>query len=228
MRRRTGAFQEALSTLKAFLQFQDLMAGRLPAITWKTTQGLGSVLAYQALGTRARECRRCGLAAQRAQVVFSSGDPRSTLLLVGEAPGVEEDALGEPFVGKAGRLLDKMLEAIELGRQDVCVTNVVKCRPPGNRDPSPEEIKACLPILGHQLDLLQPALICALGRVAAQTLLGTDAPLNALREKWHHRGSARVIATYHPAALLRNESLKRAAWQDLKRLRGLYARTTEK
>ncbi len=221
-------FRDALSAVKGFLQFQDLMAAGLPTITWKNTQGLGSVLAYQALAARAKECRRCGLAAQRERVVFSSGNPRSTLLLVGEAPGAEEDALGEPFVGRAGGLLDRMLEAIGLNRQDVCVTNVVKCRPPGNRDPSPEEIRACLPILEHQVDLLQPALICALGRVAAQALLGTDAPLNALRGTWHQRGSARVIATYHPAALLRNESLKRAAWQDLKRLRGLYARTTEK
>ena len=221
---RSSAVRDAAGAVRGFLQFQSLMAGCSLPLPEEASAGLGSMLAYEDLRSRVLRCRRCGLAEHRTQVVFSSGNPLSRVVLVGEAPGAEEDAVGEPFVGAAGRLLDRILEAIELTRRDVCIINIVKCRPPQNRDPLPAEREACRPILERQLALLQPRIVCALGRVAAQTLLGTGAPLGSLRGRWHRWRSARLLATYHPAALLRNEKLKAPTWEDVQKLQDLYAR----
>jgi DNA polymerase len=165
-------------------------------------------------------CRRCGLCESRRQTVFGTGSERARWMLIGEAPGAEEDARGEPFVGQAGRLLDQMLLAAGLSRtDDVFITNVLKCRPPGNRNPEPLEAETCSGYLYRQIELLQPDLILLLGRFAVQTVLKTDATLAALRRQVHtYRGASRdipVVCTYHPAYLLRNLPDKRKSWEDL-------------
>jgi len=177
-----------------------------------------------ALAEQARDCRRCALADSRTQVVFGTGDPTADLVFIGEAPGRDEDLKGEPFVGKAGKLLDKMLAAIGLDRRRVYIMNTIKCRPPGNRDPQPDEVAACHDWFARQLAILRPKVICLLGRVAAQKVLGTEAPLRALRGRWHELDGVPVLVSYHPAYLLRSPAQKRQSWQDLltlvERLRG--------
>ena len=161
-------------------------------------------------------CTACGLHKGRTQTVFGVGDEKADWLLVGEAPGAEEDRLGEPFVGQAGRLLDNMLAAIGLSRgENVYIANVLKCRPPGNRNPEPEEVAKCSPHLLKQIELIEPKLIVAMGRFAAQTLLGTDATIASLRGKVHQYAGVPLIVTYHPAYLLRNLPDKSKAWVDL-------------
>ncbi len=176
-----------------------------------------------ALATEAAACQRCPLAEGRRTVVFGSGDPCARLMLVGEAPGAQEDAKGLPFVGAAGQLLDKILAAIGLGRDEVYVANVVKCRPPENRDPTPEEVAACRPYLERQIELVGPELLVALGRVAAQTLLGNAAPIAQLRGRWHELAGIPLRVTYHPAALLRAPELKRPTWEDMQQVRDRLA-----
>jgi DNA polymerase len=172
-------------------------------------------------------CEACRLCQTRTQTVFGVGPERAPLMIVGEGPGADEDARGEPFVGRAGKLLDEMLKAIGHSREDnVYIANVVKCRPPGNRDPAPDEAEACRPYLEAQIALVQPRLIVALGRIAAQRLLVTDEPLARLRGPLHHYGAARtpLLVTYHPAYLLRSPREKAKSWQDLKQIhRHLYA-----
>lgn len=161
-------------------------------------------------------CQACALAHTRTQTVFGVGDEHADWLFVGEAPGAEEDRRGEPFVGQAGQLLDNMLAAIQLKRgEHVYIANVLKCRPPGNRDPKPEEVAACAGYLERQVALIQPKLIVALGRFAAQTLLETDAPISNLRGRLHRYQGVPLIVTYHPAYLLRNPLDKAKAWEDL-------------
>ena len=161
-------------------------------------------------------CTACGLHKTRTQTVFGVGDENADWLLVGEAPGAEEDRLGEPFVGQAGRLLDNMLAAIELKRgENVYIANVLKCRPPGNRNPEPDEVAKCTPFLLKQIGLIQPKLIVAMGRFAAQTLLSTDATIASLRGRLHSYAGVALIVTYHPAYLLRNLPDKSKAWADL-------------
>lgn len=167
-------------------------------------------------------CTACSLAARRTQTVFGVGDERADLLIVGEAPGENEDLQGEPFVGRAGELLDKMLGAIGFAREDVYIANILKCRPPNNRDPNAEEVTCCRPFLEAQIALLQPKLVLALGRVAAKTLLGREATLGSLRGHVHEVGGRPMRASYHPAALLRNEHWKRPAWNDLLAARAHY------
>ena len=167
-------------------------------------------------------CTDCPLRAGCSQTVFGVGDEKAQWMLVGEAPGSEEDRLGEPFVGQAGKLLDNMLAAISLARgKDVYIANVLKCRPPGNRNPEPDEVAKCSPHLLRQIELIQPKLILAMGRFAAQALLGTDATIASLRGKVHQYAGVPLIVTYHPAYLLRNLPDKSKAWADL-----LFARTT--
>jgi len=166
-----------------------------------------------------RNCRKCGLARTRKNFVFGSGNPDAEIMFVGEAPGREEDLQGMPFVGKAGGLLTKIIEAIQLRREDVYIANVLKCRPPNNRDPEPEEIAQCEAYLIRQIEIVEPKVICALGRIAAQALLKTGAGLKVLREKVHTYRGIKLIVTYHPAALLRNPQWKRPTWEDMKRLR---------
>ena len=169
----------------------------------------------EALAEEAADCRLCGLCESRNQVVFGTGDPHADLLLIGEAPGREEDRLGEPFVGRAGQLLDRMLHAMQLDRQQVYIMNTIKCRPPNNRDPNPDEIEACRTWFDRQLALLQPKVICLLGRVAARTILARDESLGVLRGQWHDCQGVPALVTYHPAYLLRTPSHKQRSWQDL-------------
>ena len=170
-----------------------------------------------ALKNEVKNCYKCSLSASRTNTVFGYGDFNASLMIVGEAPGQQEDLSGNPFVGRAGKLLDKMLTAINRSREkDVFICNVLKCRPPENRDPTFHEIKECEPYLVNQIDLIKPKLIVALGRVAGKTLLGVDKSLKDMREKIHNYHDFDLIVTYHPAALLRNPNWKPAAWNDFK------------
>ena len=184
-----------------------------------------ATLDWDALAACVRDCTRCGLHRERTQTVFGVGDRAAHWMVVGEAPGAEEDRQGEPFVGAAGQLLNAMLAAIDLPRESVFIANILKCRPPDNRDPHPEEVVECLPYLHRQVALLQPRIILAFGRVAAQNLLGVDTPLGRLRGAVHHFGALNtpVVVTYHPAYLLRSPGEKRKAWEDLKFARRVYA-----
>ena len=170
------------------------------------------------LAATVRDCRNCRLHAGRTQVVFGTGDPTAALVFVGEAPGHDEDVQGEPFVGQAGQLLTRIIAAIGLTREQVYLLNVIKCRPPHNRNPQPDEVAACWPILQEQLACLQPRVICALGAFAAQTLLHTEEKISRLRGRFHMLGSIQVMPTYHPAYLLRNPQYKRAVWEDMQRI----------
>ncbi len=167
------------------------------------------------LSEMASDCRLCGLAETRNKVVFGVGNPHADLVFIGEAPGKDEDMKGEPFVGRAGQLLDRMLSGIGLDREQVYIMNTIKCRPPNNRDPRVEEVQACNLWFEQQLDMLQPKVICLLGRVAAQTVLQTDATLGSLRGRWHDYNGIPVWVTYHPAYLLRSPKQKQHSWQDL-------------
>ena len=167
-------------------------------------------------------CVKCGLHKTRTQTVFGVGDENADWMLIGEAPGAEEDRLGDPFVGQAGKLLDNMLAAINLSRRkNVYIANVLKCRPPGNRNPTPEEVAQCSPHLLQQIELIKPKLIVAMGRFAAQTLLKTDASISSLRGRLHSYAGVPLIVTYHPAYLLRTLEDKAKAWEDL-----VFARKT--
>lgn len=176
-----------------------------------------SAVDWDGLQQRVAACRACKLHETRARTVFGVGDHSASWMVIGEAPGQEEDRVGEPFVGRAGQLLDQMLLAVGLDRNRVFITNTLKCRPPNNRDPAEGEAKACKPFLERQIDLLKPRLVLAVGRIAAQKLLSTDAPLGQLRGKVHYlrEGALPLIVTYHPAYLLRSPTQKRKAWQDL-------------
>ena len=174
-------------------------------------------LDWQALKQRVAGCTDCRLRVSCRQTVFGVGDERAAWMLVGEAPGADEDRLGEPFVGQAGKLLDSMLAAIGLARgTDVYIANVLKCRPPGNRNPQPDEVAQCSPYLLRQIGLIQPKLIVAMGRFAAQTLLNTDASIASLRGRVHRYAGVPLVVTYHPAYLLRNLPDKAKSWADLR------------
>ncbi len=168
------------------------------------------------------DCRRCKLHAHRTQIVFGTGNPRAKLLFVGEAPGRDEDLQGEPFVGQAGQLLNKIIEAIQLRREQVYIGNIIKCRPPENRNPEPEEIMACEPFLIKQIQVIRPRLICALGTFAAQALLKTEEKISSLRGKFHAYQGIPLMPTYHPAYLLRNPNRKREVWEDMKKIKREY------
>ena len=164
------------------------------------------------------ECRRCGLSAGRTKIVFGAGNPEAELVFIGEGPGYEEDRQGEPFVGPAGQLLTKIIAAIGLDRDQVYICNIIKCRPPGNRNPETDEIATCSPFLKRQLKAIRPKFVCTLGKFAAQTLLDTTDPISRLRGHRHFYDGLRVIPTYHPAYLLRNPGKKRQVWEDMKLL----------
>jgi DNA polymerase len=176
---------------------------------------------WDGLQAEVRACTRCVLSRTRTQVVFGVGNRAAELLVVGEAPGADEDEQGEPFVGRAGQLLNAMLRAMQAPRESVYIANIIKCRPPGNRDPVPDEVSCCLPFLQRQIELLAPRMMLAVGRIAAQNLLSTDTPLGKLRGRLHEFGPGRIplVVTYHPAYLLRSPGEKRKAWIDLKFLR---------
>lgn len=161
------------------------------------------------------DCTRCKLHSTRTKLVFGTGNPKPELVFVGEAPGADEDLKGEPFVGRAGQLLTRMIEAMGLNRNMVFITNIIKSRPPGNRNPEPDEILACLPFLIAQLEVLKPKVICALGSFAAQTLLQTEEKISKLRGRFHDYRGIKLMPTYHPAYLLRNPVEKKAVWEDM-------------
>jgi uracil-DNA glycosylase family 4 len=180
---------------------------------------------WDIVGGEVAGCLRCPLHQTRTNTVFGVGNRQADWLVVGEAPGAEEDKQGEPFVGRAGGLLNSMLRGIGLAREQVFIANVLKCRPPANRDPKPEEVAQCLPYLERQIGLLQPKIMLAVGRIAAQNLLATDTPIGKLRGHVHRFGSAGIplVVTYHPAYLLRSPTEKRKAWEDLKFARRVAA-----
>lgn len=216
-----------MSSSKAKIFLQTLKASGVSEIYFsgrkKKTQSGFAQLREQVL-----HCTKCSeLVKGRHTVVFGSGNSKADLLLVGEAPGAEEDRQGLPFVGPAGQLLTKMLGAIGLTRDEVFIANVLKCRPPGNRTPQPDEIANCEPYLAKQITLIQPKLIGALGTFAAQTLLKTTTPISALRGRLHEYEGIPVLCTFHPSYLLRSPSEKRKAWEDLKKLRSLLDERTE-
>jgi DNA polymerase len=197
--------------------------GRVPAEQGLVESGNAvAEMSWAQLKAKVAGCRDCKLRAGCTQTVFGVGDEKAEWMLVGEAPGAEEDRLGEPFVGQAGRLLDNMLGAIGLRRgENVYIANVLKCRPPGNRNPEPDEVAKCSPHLLRQIALIQPKLVVAMGRFAAQTLLGSDATIASMRGRVHRYAGVPLIVTYHPAYLLRNLPDKAKAWSDL-----LFARKT--
>ena len=182
-------------------------------------------LGWAELEEEVRQCTACGLCASRTQTVFGVGDRQTDWLIVGEAPGADEDRQGEPFVGRAGKLLNPMLQAIGLQREQVYIANILKCRPPENRDPAPVEAASCRPFLERQIALIRPRIILAVGRIAAQTLLDTDTQIGKLRGRVHRFGPARIplVVTYHPAYLLRSPREKRKSWDDLRLARRALA-----
>ncbi len=167
------------------------------------------------------ECMRCRLSEKRSSIVFGVGNPKAELMFIGEGPGHEEDRQGIPFVGAAGQLLTKIIQAIDLTREQVYIANVVKCRPPNNREPEPEEAETCRPFLDRQIDAVRPKVICALGRVSALNLLRTDEGITRLRGRIFSYRGAKLVPTYHPAFLLRNPEKKRECWEDMKLVKKL-------
>lgn len=190
--------------------------GGAVAETWTGARSL------EELDALIHDCQKCALGATRNRFVFGVGNPNADVVIVGEAPGADEDKQGEPFVGRAGQLLNKILEAVDFKREDVFICNILKCRPPNNRDPLAGEVELCEPYLHKQLALLQPKIMLALGRIAAQTLLRTTDSLTTLRAKVHRYQGVPLVVTYHPAALLRNPNWKRPTWEDMQKFRALY------
>ena len=195
-----------------------------PALSLLTGDPLADLASLEAIAEATRVCERCALCASRTNAVPGEGNPRAGLVFVGEGPGATEDATGRPFVGQAGKLLDDIIAAIGLRREDVYIANVVKCRPPQNRTPLPDETAACMPFLRRQLALLGPKVIVALGATAAAALLDTRKSLGDLRGKVHSYGGIPLVVTYHPAALLRNPNWKKPAWDDVRIARQLLDR----
>ena len=190
--------------------------------------GDGATPDWEALQRKVAECRLCRLHEGRTQTVFGVGDVNADWMLIGEAPGAEEDRRGEPFVGRAGKLLDAMLQAVGFAREQVFIANILKCRPPNNRDPRPDEVAACSNYLEQQINTVRPKLILALGRVAAQNLLRTETPIGKMRGRRYHHGDppVPVVVTYHPAYLLRSPREKKKSWQDLQLAMTIYKEQT--
>ncbi|MFH2056098.1 MAG: uracil-DNA glycosylase [bacterium] len=192
-----------------------------PAAVAATPSGDCS-LELEAFHQQIKDCTLCRLHEGRHKFVFGIGNPNAEVMFVGEGPGRDEDLKGEPFVGRAGQLLDRILAAIKFDRTQIYIANIVKCRPPGNRDPQPDEMTMCMPYLKKQIELIDPTFICCLGRIAAQALLQTTMPLGKLRGSWHEFEGRKLIVTYHPAALLRFQQYKRGTWEDVQKLRQAY------
>jgi uracil-DNA glycosylase family 4 len=218
---------EVIGLAKEFLERQKTLGLRHITLSRKTfadletlasdasEDSIDAAAAIRELGTAVQNCTKCHLSGSRKNVVLGEGNPRAKLMFIGEAPGADEDRQGLPFVGKAGQLLTRIIEAIDLKRSDVYICNILKCRPPQNRTPSSDEIECCLPFLREQIRAIRPKIICALGNVAAQTLLQSKSPMNRLRGKFHQFGDAMLMPTYHPAALLRNPDYKKPTWEDV-------------
>jgi DNA polymerase len=234
--------QELLSLLKSYLQ-QEMVLGTQeiilpPQIKRKSVKeegkgimrekGMNKRDILQKLAKNVESCTKCPLHETRTQGVFSDGNPDADIVFVGEAPGREEDRQGKPFVGEAGKLLTKIIESIGFKREEVYITNILKSRPPKNRNPHASEIEACEPYLKRQLEVIQPKLICALGTFASQTLLRTTTSISRLRGQIHDYEGIPLIPTYHPAALLRNPGWKRETWEDMKLLKRKYEESISK
>jgi DNA polymerase len=221
---RRNQYMQALG-IDVWVPRKSVSAAIAPAASFEAAVPSDS---WDALKAEVKNCTKCPLHATRTQTVFGVGNQNADWLVIGEAPGAEEDRRGEPFVGAAGQLLNAMLKAIGLEREAVYIANILKSRPPGNRDPKPEEIAACFPFLHRQIKLIRPKLILAVGRIAAQNLLGTTTPLGRLRGQVHTFGELNtpLIVTYHPAYLLRTPSEKRKAWEDLKFARSHFLALT--
>jgi DNA polymerase len=189
------------------------------AISNEPTPASNDMMTLDSIRAELGDCHRCKLAPKRTNIVFGSGNPGAELVFVGEAPGFDEDQQGLPFVGRAGQLLTKIIESINLKREDVYICNVLKCRPPENRNPEPDEVAACNPFMKKQLAAIRPKIVCCLGTFAAQTVLQTAAPISKLRGKFYDMDGIRVIATFHPAYLLRSPDKKREVWEDMKQIR---------
>ena len=193
----------------------DVAAPAAPEPTPAASIG-GNPAGLEAVRTELGDCRRCPLGDLRHRLVFGEGNPHAELVFVGEAPGADEDTQGRPFVGRAGQLLTKIIVAMGLKREEVYICNILKCRPPGNRNPQPEEIAACEPFLIRQLAAIRPRVICALGSFAAHTLLKSEAPITVLRGRFHSYQGIPLMPTYHPAYLLRNPGAKKQVWEDVR------------
>lgn len=180
------------------------------------------MLSIKELYNSCMNCSKCGLSKERSNVVFGEGSLKAAIMFVGEGPGHDEDVQGRPFVGRAGQLLTKMIEAIDLKREDVYIANIVKCRPPGNRVPYPEEARECLPYLRNQVAIIRPKIIVCLGATAGKYILNDEIRITRDRGIWEYRNEFYIIATYHPAALLRDADKKKDTWEDLKKIRDKY------
>lgn len=179
---------------------------------------LAEVSDLQTLQNQLDGCTRCKLCEKRNTIVFGEGNPNAQIMFIGEGPGADEDEQGLPFVGKAGQLLTKIIEAMGLSRNEVYIANVVKCRPPGNRNPEPEEITSCMPFLQKQIELIQPQVILCLGKFAAQTILETHMPISKIRGQFYEKNGMQIMPVFHPAYLLRNPNMKRVMWEDCKKV----------
>ena len=216
---------ELASSLRQHLSYQARMGLEwLPRISMGSPPDLPENL--EQIRSDLGECTRCSLHSHRTHVVFGEGNPSTRVVLVGEGPGQEEDRLGRPFVGAAGKLLDRIIAAMGWQRDEVYICNVIKCRPPRNRNPQPDEIASCGPFLRRQLDAIHPRAILALGSFAAQFLLSTQQPISKLRNRVHYCGGIPVVPTYHPAYLLRNPLQKRRVWEDVRLLLSLVRGAT--
>jgi DNA polymerase len=213
-------FIELIGDLRQFVTYQKSLGTEfLPRSAKKTPHPQPTLTEVRReLG----ECKRCKLHLTRRHVVFGEGSEKAQLVFIGEGPGEDEDRQGRPFVGKAGQLLTRIINAIGLRREEVYITNIVKCRPPHNRNPQQEEIATCEPFLNKQLEIIQPRIICALGAFAAQTLLKTDEKISQLRGRFFSCRGIKVMPTYHPAFLLRNPHKKKEAWEDMKKIQEEY------
>ena len=209
-----------LDDLRAYLTWAQESGMQILASTPKATP-VAKLRVLEEVRTELGECTRCKLHKGRHNIVFGVGNPRAKLMFVGEAPGEDEDLQGFPFVGKAGQLLTKIIEAIQLTRDQVYICNIVKCRPPSNRAPEDDEIAACSPFLFRQIESIQPRVICCLGAVSAQTVLGTKTPVGKLRGHFHDYHGIQVMPTWHPAYLLRNPAAKRDVWDDVRKIKAL-------
>lgn len=208
-----------IKDIKGYLSYlKEMGLEYLPKSKDKTPKTLSTAEGLRKLREEIGDCKRCRLHQGRTSLVFGTGSPTAEIVFVGEAPGREEDIQGEPFVGEAGELLTKIIEAMGLRRQDVYITNVVKCRPPSNRNPETDEIETCEPFLIRQLEIIKPKIICALGTFAAQSLLKTKEKISALRGEFYYYHDIKVMPTYHPAYLLRNPIEKKVVWEDVKKI----------
>ncbi len=232
-------FGDELYVSKDAIDYQNdlLQLQKLPSVSEKVEIHLNDNLfkeefynanSLEELDSMINQCQKCSLGKTRTKFVFGVGNPNAHAMLIGEAPGADEDLQGEPFVGRAGKLLNDILKAINLSREDVYIANILKCRPPGNRDPMPSEMETCIPYLHKQIELIKPKIILCLGRIAANGLLNKKLSLTSLRENIYEFNGIKVLVTYHPAALLRNPQWKRGCWEDVKRFKKLYDELLEK